>query len=258
MGPMGKSVRDAKLMYNIVAHNKTTEQTLSDMTIQFLPDQQPYPLSDKTKEILLAIRAFLRTSFSIEQDIPPYFTDSADIWQEIMSIEGGKSVKEHAFGNKGGNVVSAYIKERLTSRTPIHKYLSWALIGATLFRPSKNRINQINQIIEDGDIHLADHLSKRILILPVYHSGAPLHGELYKEIFSIRKTFRKYLPYITYANVWGLPSLTVPVGVDENDMPIGIQIISKNGNEGEIFALGERLEKQFRGYVRCKDFDSSA
>ncbi|HEX6922798.1 MAG TPA: amidase family protein, partial [Bacillales bacterium] len=78
------------------------------------------------------------------------------------------------------------------------------------------------------------------------------------ELFSIRKTFLRYMPYIAYANVWGLPALTVPVGVDEHGMPIGVQLISKNGNEDALFKLGEILEERFRGYVRCKKYDQQS
>lgn len=254
MGPMGKSVRDMKLIYNIIANNPATEQTLDNMIIQFLPDEQPYPISYKTRETLLAIRAFLRTSFQIEQQIPPYFTDSAVLWQEMMSVEGSKTVKELTFDGKG-NVITTYLKEMLTKRTDIHKYLSWALIGSTLFKPSRKRVQEINTIMNEGDQQLSDYFSNRLLIIPVYHTGALKHGKLYKEVFSIRKTFKKYMPYVAYANVWGLPSLTIPVSVDDNNMPIGVQIISTNGNEGAIFSLGKILEKQFRGYIRNESFD---
>nr|WP_239549226.1 amidase family protein [Scopulibacillus daqui] len=98
-------------------------------------------------------------------------------------------------------------------------------------------------------------MEKRLLIFPVYHRTAPNHGGLFKELFSIRKTFLRYLPYIIYANVWGLPSLTVPVGTDQQGMPIAVQVISMNGNEDAIFQLGEFLETNFRGYVRCKHHD---
>src|SRR5699024_10140551 len=146
------------------------------------------------------------------------------------------------------NVVSTYIKEVLTNRTDIHTYLSWALIGASLFKPSKKRVAELHQLISKGDEKLAEYLYNRILIVPVYHTGARKHGKVFQEIFSIRKTFKKFMPYVAYANVWGLPSLTVPVGMDENNMPIGIQIMNTNGNEGAIFSLGKIIEERFRGY----------
>jgi Asp-tRNA(Asn)/Glu-tRNA(Gln) amidotransferase A subunit family amidase len=34
-------------------------------------------------------------------------------------------------------------------------------------------------------------------------------------------------------------------------MPIGLQIISRVGNEDAIFQLGEIMEKHFRGYRRA-------
>ena len=63
------------------------------------------------------------------------------------------------------------------------------------------------------------------------------------------------MPYVAYANVWGLPSLTIPGGVDEAGMPIGVQLISKNGNEEALFQLGELIEREFGGYKRCAMHD---
>lgn len=79
---------------------------------------------------------------------------------------------------------------------------------------------------------------------------------MYSEIFSIKKTFKQYMPFLAYPNVWGLASLTIPIDVDDHGLPISIQIVGKTGEESRIFKLGERLEKQFRGYVRCATLDS--
>lgn len=103
-------------------------------------------------------------------------------------------------------------------------------------------------IIQQGDELLKTYLDKRLLIMPVYYQSALDHGQVFKEIFSIRKTYLQYMPYTAYANVWGLPALTIPVGEDEKNMPIGVQIISSIGNEDAIFRLGKLLTKRFRGY----------
>ena len=67
----------------------------------------------------------------------------------------------------------------------------------------------------------------------------------------MRRTYLRYMPFIAYANTWGLPSLIVPVAEDQEGMPIGLQIISRVGNEDAIFQLGEIMEKHFRGYRRA-------
>lgn len=250
VGPMGKSVRDSRLLYSIITDKPIPKRSLSKMNIDILPGQIGYPLSDVTKSALDQIEQFLSSSFSTHRTAPPYLEDSAQLWQEIMSFDGGDSVKALAFNSDKGNVLTSYAKARLTRRTAIHPYLSWALIGAKMFKPSKDRKRKIEAILQQGDEQLEDYLSDRLLVFPVYHSGAPQHGKVYQEIFSIRKTFLQYMPYVAYANVWGLPSLTIPVRTDENDMPISIQVMSVNGNESAIFQLGEILERRFRGYVR--------
>ncbi|SEP83053.1 fatty acid amide hydrolase 2 [Virgibacillus subterraneus] len=255
MGPMGKSVRDMELIYDIIANNPFTEQSLSDFEIDILSFDMNIPLSQKTKETLSGIEQYLSRLFLVNRSTPPYFENSAQLWQEIMSLDGGKSMEKLAFSTDRSNVLAAYAKEKLTRKTKVHPYLSWALIGAKLFKPSAGRIKEIEGIIEQGDEEVATFLNNRLLILPVYHTGAPEHGKVFQEIFSIRKTFLHYMPYIAYANVWGLPSLTIPAGTDENDMPIGIQIISANGNEDAIFQLGKIVERKSGGYNRCSGLD---
>ena len=257
MGPMGKSVRDMRLLYQLIAHEKPSTQSLDHTSIHILPNNNPYPLSESTQRILDSVENFLSGQFPTERTLPPLFEESAQLWQEIMSIDGGKSIEQLAFNNDRSHIIFTFIKEKLTERTNIHPYLSWALIGAKLFKPSRSRVQAIENLVTTNDEQLDDYLNDRLLIFPVYHTAAQPHGEVYKEIFSIRKTFKKYMPYIAYANVWGLPALIVPIGTDENNLPISIQIISINGNEDKIFQLGELLERNFRGYVRCDQIEHS-
>lgn len=251
-GPMGKSVRDMKRLYNIVANKPAIEKKLNDLVIEMLPSEQPYPISLKTSKMLIDVQVFLSNQFTIIEEMPPYFDESAQLWQEIMSINGSDDIKQISFNNKRKNLVLTYLKEKFTKKTDWHEYLLWALIGSTLFKPSKKRIEEIKKTLQTGDQLLKDYFKNRILILPVYATGALKHGEIFKQIFSIKKTFKQYMPYTAYSNVWGLPTLTLPITLDEENMPIAVQIISTNGNEGKIFAVGKLLEEQFRGYKRKK------
>lgn len=250
IGPIVKSVRDARLLYNIVAKKPAAKKGLQQFTINVLP-KTPYPLSPETSHILDAVFADISQDYRSEREVPPYFEESAQIWQEIMSIDGAAGPKLEALGDKASSPVQEFLKERLTGKSDIHRYLSWALVGAGLFKPSPKRIGKIQQALRHGDHILDGYLQDHILVMPVYHTGAPKHGMMYSEIFSIKKTYQVYMPYVAYANVWGLPVLTVPVGIDENGMPVGIQLISKNGNEEVLFALGEWLEARRGNYRRA-------
>lgn len=251
IGPMTKSVRDAKYLYSIISQEPVVKKDIDQFTINVFRTTQ-YPLSDETTLLLNNVYLHMKETLKTEREPIPYFDESALLWQEIMSIDGGEGTIVEAFGNRRGNVYREYSKELLNGRSDIHRYLSWALIGASLFKPSKKRIREIGEILKKGDAKVSAYLDNRIVIMPVYHKTAPPHGEVYQEIFSIKKTFLKYMPYVAYANTWGLPSLTVPVGKDKDGMPIGLQIIGKNGNEDALFTVGSIIEKEFGGYVRAK------
>ncbi|MFD1066463.1 amidase [Oceanobacillus locisalsi] len=247
-GPMGKTVADMQLIYDIIAPSAPKSQTLHAFKMEILPINLGYPLSTRTGQLLEELENFLERIYSVQQIMPPYFRDSALIWQEIMSINGSKLVEDEAFNNDRSGLVRSFLKEKLSQRTKVHPYLSWAIMGAKMFKPSQKRVREIAGILQQGDELLKTYFAKRLLILPVYYQAASDHGQVFKEIFSIRKTYLQYMPYTAYANVWGLPSLTIPAGEDENHLPIGIQIISGNGNEDAIFRLGKLLTKRFRGY----------
>ena len=158
--------------------------------------------------------------------------------------------------NEKASPFGEYMKEKLFRSSDVHPYLSWALIGTRLFKPNQKQIKQLHASLKRGDEMLDDYLDDRILILPVYHSPAPHHGELYQELFSIRKTFLTYMPYIAYANVWGLPSLTIPIGTSKEGLPIGVQLVSRVGHEEALFQLGEQIEQRIGGYQRCVHHDA--
>lgn len=249
IGPITKSVQDAKLIYNIIAKKQAEAQSLNKFSIDIL-SATDYPLSSETASLLKSIELLLSDRFSVERNVPPFFRESASLWQEMMSINGAEMMRKEAFSGKSVSPMRSYITDILSGKAENHRYLSWALIGASLFKPNQNRIDEIRSFIAKGDAVLEDYLNERILLFPVYHSTAPKHGVVYKEIFSIRKTFKKYMPYVAYANVWGLPSLTIPVGEDPDGMPIGLQLMSKNGNEDALFQLGLQIEKEFSAYKR--------
>ena len=250
IGPITKSVRDVKLLYNIIAKTKAAVQELKEFKISVLSETD-YPLSMATANLMESVYCRLKEEFTTERTIPPFFKETSRIWQEIMSIDGAAGPGKEAFGDEPVRPIRAYLTELVNGKGRVHRYMSWALIGASVFKPSEKRVKEIEEFVAHGDEILNDYLHERILIFPVYHSAAPKHGVVYKEIFSIRKTYEKYMPYVAYANVWGLPSLTIPIAIDEAGMPIAVQLISKNGNEDALFKLGKSIEKGLQTLCSC-------
>jgi aspartyl-tRNA(Asn)/glutamyl-tRNA(Gln) amidotransferase subunit A len=44
-------------------------------------------------------------------------------------------------------------------------------------------------------------------------------------------------------NLAGLPGMSIPAGLDANGLPLGLQLIGKNLDEGTLFSLGSAIEK---------------
>lgn len=139
IGPMVKSVRDAQLIYHIIAKRAAISKDINDFIIEFLP-KQTFPLSNETAYQLDRIKESL--SLKTVVNTPPYFHESALLWQEIMSIDGGKSTLEAASESKNMKPIREYLKEKAVGKSDFHYYLTWALIGTRLFKPSKKELRK--------------------------------------------------------------------------------------------------------------------
>src|SRR5690625_3972402 len=179
--PMKNCARDMKTMYHLTSKKHYEKTELENITIQILPEDQPFPLSSKSKKTNQKIEAYLTKNFNIDQNTSPYFNDSALLWQEMMSSNGSDEIKKITFNRVRKNVVFTYIKEKFTKNTPYHEYLRGALLGSTPLKPSKKRLKEIESILQKGDELLHKHFKELVLILPVYHPGAQQHGNIFKE-----------------------------------------------------------------------------
>lgn len=258
MGAVAKSVNDAELINGIISKHKPKDVDLESFQIS-IPNKHPkYPLDEDTERLLLSIHDFFSAKQDVKEELPPMFEELATMWQLIMSIDGGNSIKKAAEGPNGSlNPIIEFTKEQLTGKSGWHSYLTWSLIGTKLFKPSKKQLTELLEKLEIAKSKNKEFLKSNILILPVYHSPAKEHGKIYSELFSITKSYRKYMPYVAYANTLGLPALTIPVGNNSAGMPIAFQLISDIGNEKALFHYGRILEGSFRGYVRCNSYDDT-
>ena len=95
------------------------------------------------KRQLAAAGVFLKNNFKSADEQPPYYHQSAVLWQLIMSINGAHDYGRIAFGNRSVRPVAEYLKEKIFRSSELHWYFSWALCGAGLLRPSPQKIREI-------------------------------------------------------------------------------------------------------------------
>jgi amidase len=54
----------------------------------------------------------------------------------------------------------------------------------------------------------------------------------------------QYTPFTSFANVTGLPAITLPVHQTEAGIPMGVQLIGRPGGEATLLAIGTQLERR--------------
>jgi len=56
----------------------------------------------------------------------------------------------------------------------------------------------------------------------------------------------QYTPWTSFANVSGLPAITLPVSQAADGLPMGVQLIGRPGGEHVLLAIGAQLERRLR------------
>ena len=138
IGPITKSVRDAKLLYNIIANTEAKVKEFKEFKISVLSDTN-YPLSPLTAKLMDSISNLFKDDFNSERTIPPFFKESSRLWQEIMSIDGAAGPGKEAFREEQVRPVRAYLSELTTGKAKVHRYLC----GRLSVHPYLNRLKNV-------------------------------------------------------------------------------------------------------------------
>jgi amidase len=54
----------------------------------------------------------------------------------------------------------------------------------------------------------------------------------------------QYTPFTSFANVTGLPAITLPVYQTDSGIPMGVQLVGRPGAEDVLLAIGAQLERR--------------
>lgn len=98
----------------------------------------------------------------------------------------------------------------------------------------KNHIHDYNAILNEYDV----------LLSPVLSHAAPPIGHFGTEVDTLEVIIKlsAYVNFTTTQNITGAPAISLPTGISQEGLPIGIQLAAKLGDESTLLSLAYELE----------------
>ena len=144
-------------------------------------------------------------------------------------IKTSKAMAAH-FADAGQDKLSANLQKLLTYG-PKRSDADWAEDQAILAETA--------QAVQDI---VAKHAA---IILPTAPQGAFSHSE---------DAPANQADYTCLANIANLPAISLPMGVDDAGMPLGLQIVGRTGHEADLFQLARAFDAKLQAYRRPDHF----
>lgn len=80
-----------------------------------------------------------------------------------------------------------------------------------------------------------------VLIFPSSNDAAGYHYSTYSQFYKIN--------YFAIFNILRVPVTQVPIGLDKNGLPLGVQVVASAWRDRDCMAVAEELERTFGGWV---------
>lgn len=265
VGMLAASADDAGLLVDIMAGKDLLDSTTLERSASYLPGDNPVKplkigivkeyMSDAVQpDVLTAIReqaeALKKLGHTVEEVSLPtlelslaiyYIVVPAEISSNLSRYDGiryGHSAKEatglqELYGLSRDQGFNAENKRRILIGTYV---LSSGYIDAYYRKAQTVRTKLINEFAKTFQDH-------DVLIGPVAPTTAFKVGE------NTGDPLQMYLADVmtVAASLAGLPAISVPVGTDSDNLPIGLQLIGAQRSDAALLALAHHLEEANNG-----------
>lgn len=169
------------------------------------------------------------------------FKRSLDIWSSMLSASGSDSFSSLLGGGKPINTLFELLK--LIFRRSEHILPS--IVLAIIEKIPGWTPQRTKRFVEMG-LSLKEELIKLIgrngiMLYPSYPQPAPFHGKPLLMPF--------HWVYTAIFNMMEFPVTQVPLGLNGENIPLGVQVASIPGNDHITIAVAMELEKTFGGWI---------
>ncbi len=255
IGPITQNVEDAAILYDAIASHDPKDSTSSDLSLESIVAN----LNPNRKLTIAVIDNYVEEA---SESIQEAYADTVKVLESL-----GHTIVHKSMTNTKYDIATYYIVATAEAATNLARYdgirYGKRVEGRNLeetFRNTraqfgdevKRRILLGNFVLSAGyyDAYYKKAQKVRHLIRDEFNKIfeeadlilSPVAPTVAPEIGSIHDPLEMYKSdmYTIAVNLAGLPALSLPVGVDSEGMPIGLQLIGKAFDEQAVFdgALG--------------------
>lgn len=265
IGPFGNSTKDVALVLQVIAGRDENDSTSADVPV---PDYLSYldkdikglrvgipveyfseGLDDEIKETIEKQIDFLRENGAIiekislphtEYNIPTYYIlVTAEASSNLARYDGAR------YGYRSPNaktLYEMYVKSRSEGFGPEVKrriMLGTYVLSAGYYEAYYRKAQKVRRLIKEDFDKAFEKVD--VIITPTSPTTAFKIGEKTDD------PLKMYLSdiYTVSINLAGVPAINVPAGFDSKGLPIGMQIIGRQFDEGTILRVSDFLEKNY-------------
>lgn len=162
---------------------------------------------------------------------------TSKLWRYWMTQEPAEF--SYLLGNsKKLNPITELMK-KLTGQSEYTWASIFSLIDSILPAENAEKMKKITEeLVQEIDELLGDD---GILIMPSYTYQAPFHCAPLIQLYNFS--------YWSILNVLHMPATQVPMGLNAQGLPLGVQIVATKNRDRHCLAVAEELDRQFGGWV---------
>lgn len=236
IGPMARRVDDLSLLFEAMreADQQFLPAELENRHVAFYSRDTVAPVTAETAQaVRQAAAALANAGFEVREELPPSIDQGQRLWVELFSQASADQLREFYRGSEAeaGPLVSIVLQKNDPNKSFEAKIEAAEKLAKA--------------VVERGRLReeLLRWLKRTPLILaPVASTPAFAHGARRVEVDGDSISIFRAFSYSQTFNVFGLPSVTVPVSQSPEGLPIGVQLAGLPFAEASVLAAAKIIE----------------
>jgi Asp-tRNA(Asn)/Glu-tRNA(Gln) amidotransferase A subunit family amidase len=244
VGPMARTVEDVRTLFEVMAGaddgdpcaapvdlREVRETVVRNVTIGFFEDDGRTPVTPETRLAVNRAASLLSScGFHVEPFRPEGLEEARQRWWEFFGTAGGMILGPMLRGRE--SELSPILREFQTWTNAVPAHTGESLLAAWLGRDA------VREKI------LLQMRKYPVLICPTAAIPAFRHGEREWQVEGNAVKYLDAWSYCEWFNLLGFPAAVLPIGLSDEALPIGVQVVGRPWQEEVVLAVAAILEKE--------------